>query len=129
MGQVDDALDDAADLHADDAVQHQRQADRRREVEDDLQYGDDDRVRRGLPERLVGEHRLEIGEANERTFGEADERQVILERDDVAEQGQVAEQDEVQDAWQDEQKHDPVAPDPLPDGAPGWRGWPDANAT
>src|SRR5919199_1791849 len=97
VGQVDDALNNAPHLGADDAVQHQRQADRSREVEDDLQQGDDDRVRGGLPERLVAQHRLEVGKPDEWTFGKAEEWQVVLERDDVAEQRQIAEQDEVQD--------------------------------
>ena len=128
VGQIDDVLNDAANPRADDPVQHQRQADRRREVKDDLQQGDDDRVRRGLPECLSAEHRLKVGEADERAFGDAEERQVILERDDVAEQRQIAEEDEVEHARQDEQQHDPVAPDPLPDARTGRRGWPDTCA-
>ena len=46
----------------------------------------------GLPERRVAEHRLEVGEADERTVEEPEERQVVLEGDDVAQQRQVVEQ-------------------------------------
>jgi len=51
-----------------------------------------------LPERRVGEELLEVGEADQGAVLEADERLVVLERDDVAEHRHIEEHHEEQHA-------------------------------
>jgi hypothetical protein len=84
--QVDDALHEAAQHVADDAVQQQRQGERRREEEDQLEYGDEQRVADGAPEARVVDHPLEVGQADPFAVAQSQERHVLLERQCVAEQ-------------------------------------------
>ncbi|VXB08991.1 hypothetical protein MICRO8M_100241 [Microbacterium sp. 8M] len=119
---VDDTLHELADPSRHDAVQQQREDDRDREEEHELEAGDHEGVAQRLPERRIPEDLHEVVEPDPHAVDEAEVGLVVLERDDVARQRQPVEDHEVEEARRDQQQHHAVALDARPQRALAMRG-------
>src|SRR5207302_6045801 len=103
--QIDNRLDDPLRARVDQAVEQQRKRDRRREVEENLQAVDDERVgQRGADGRIV-EECDEIIKADPRALEEAQIRRIVLEGDDIAEKRKIAKDYEENESWKNEGIH------------------------
>ena len=119
--QVHDRLGDGPYPGPDHAVDEQREQDRDREEQHQLEEEQHERVLHRVPERRVREDPFELLEADPRALEDGDEavlaevRVVVLEGDDVAEDRHVVEDQDQQHRRQGHQDQRAVTLEPEPD--------------
>ncbi len=116
--QVDHGLEEVADPLADHRVEQQGQGDRDREEQDQLDEAEVQRVLHRGPERRVAEQLLELLEPDPFAVPDPDQRVVLLEGGDDAEQRRVVEHQEQDDRGHRHQQEGLVAPQPGPPAEP-----------
>lgn len=122
--QVEDRLRHRPHPGSDHTVDEQRESDRDREVQHELEEEQHQCVLDRLPERRVLEEALEVLQAHPGAVQDGDDPVVadvgvvVLEGDHVAEDRQVVEDQDQDDRGQRHQQQDAVAPEPGPQAQP-----------
>ncbi len=116
MRQIADGLDDPLEQHAPDLIKHQRQQDRSRKPDTQLQQANYYRVTHYRPEVGRIEEGLKMLQPYPWTMKKTAEQLIILERHQYPIHGQIAEDEDKQHCGYNHQLNIPLPDPPAPPG-------------